>query len=360
MFVPLKDDSMKILITKHIYEFVVALAPTGIDIYVPDNAKRMHPIKAPNVHVVPNDILNNTVQMAEYVSRHEIDMVYAQGRGDLCFYSRVQTLHGAKARFRIITTAHTGYIWECWWKSIALMILARVKGDGLIYFSNVHKCRYNWFARLIGLKTWVVRHPVELARFPTPHDFSRLSETPLHVGYVGIITPNKMQDVLVDAIKLLRDRGRNVRLTLVGDVQYEWYHQKIKDKVREYCLENLVVIKPGIPYEAVPDFMYTLDCYVCPSKIETLPLNILEAMGAGLPIVATRVGGIPDLVCVGDNGELVHVGSSVEIANAIEKILVGKSVVKYGVRSRELAVNAYSDECFAKQMMAILRSLVIS
>jgi glycosyltransferase involved in cell wall biosynthesis len=73
---------------------------------------------------------------------------------------------------------------------------------------------------------------------------------------------------------------------------------------------------PGERHD-VPDILRGLDCFVLPSLAEGISNTILEAMASGLPVIATRVGGNPELVCEGESGELVPVGDADALASAL-------------------------------------------
>lgn len=351
---------MRVLFSNHIYEFVVSLMSTNIDLFVPDNAKRQKVPHADRVHIVPDAVTADCKVAAEYIDRNKIDIVYAQGRQSMSYYYKVKQLLKGKHDFKIIVAAHTGYIWEVWWKSLALLAIARMQSDGLVFFAYALQKRYGWFAKLIGLRTWVVRHPVEMKRFPVAHDYTRSEGGRIRLGYVGIITPNKNQNGLIEAFKTVIDKGYDVHLTLVGDVEYEWYHNKLITLISELGLSNRVEIVPGMPYNDIPGFMYSIDCYVCPSKIEVLPLNILEAMGSGLPIVSTNVGGISDLVIGKENGILVPNCSSESLSQGILGVISDRKMLKkYGLRSRQLAQETLSDEVFVDEMTKVFTEVMV-
>ena len=345
---------MTILIANHIYEYVSALVPTGIELHVPDNAKRQKPPIASNVHIVPESVLANPEDAKQYIIDNGIEIIYAQGRGTMCFFSDVRKKLGRKVDVKIIATIHSGYVWEVWWKSILFLLIARVKSDGVVFLSDVIKKRYGVVASLIGLKTWVLKNPVDMTRFPLDHEYPRSQHKNIQFGYIGIITPNKNQDGLIKAIKYLKDDGIEVGLTLVGDVQYDWYLRELHSEINEYGLHDLVKIVPGLPYCKIPEFLYSIDCYVCPSKIEVMPFNVLEAMAAGLPVVATPIGGIPDLVVTGKNGVLSKRCSAEAMAIAIRQLLDGGDLERMGRCSREWIIREYSSTCFASKMVNVL------
>ena len=74
-----------------------------------------------------------------------------------------------------------------------------------------------------------------------------------------------------------------------------------------------------VPNETVPEYMVASDVFVLPSLSEGFPTVILEAMASGIPIVATKVRGVPEIIKDGENGFLVEPRNSEEIA---EKVLL--------------------------------------
>lgn len=101
----------------------------------------------------------------------------------------------------------------------------------------------------------------------------------------------KNQEMLVEAFAKVRKHINNVNLVFVGDGELR---NMIEKKVHNYGLNDEVVFTGNI--QNVADKLRLADIFVLPSRYEGLPLTILEAMASGLPIVATNIGGIPDIV----------------------------------------------------------------
>jgi glycosyltransferase involved in cell wall biosynthesis len=76
----------------------------------------------------------------------------------------------------------------------------------------------------------------------------------------------------------------------------------------------------------VPEILAQTDVFVLASKTETLPISILEAMRAGLPVIASDVGGISEEVVDGETGLLVPAGSVEELSNALQRLLADKQL----------------------------------
>jgi glycosyltransferase involved in cell wall biosynthesis len=350
------SSGMRLLLSHHIYEFVKALMPTGIEIYAPDNAQRQKLPKAANVHEVPQEVTTDCAAAAAYLAQHRINVVYAQGRGAMAFYAKVRKMLRGQHSFRLVVTVHTGYVWCVWWKSLVFILLARLQSDGLVFLAEALRRKYGWVAALLGLKTWVVRNPVDLSRFPLEHDYARINKEELHLGSIGVLTPIKGHEMLIEAVRILRERGLRLHLTVVGDINVgeEWYYEKLKTLIGVFGLSEMVTILPGMSYDDIPRFLSTLDCYVCSSRIEVLPFSILEAMASGLPIISTRVGGTEDLVNDGENGYLCRKENAAEMANCIARVVESGRLVAFGKESRRRAESEFSNACFVKTMGHIL------
>ncbi len=158
-------------------------------------------------------------------------------------------------------------------------------------------------------------------------DFFRLSPNVpgTNILFVGGLKHVKGVDILIEAMhKLVNKRNhRHIRLTIVGDGEER---EKIKNIVNNYNLNSHVRLIGSVPYNLVKTYMNDASMLVLPSRSEGLPNVILQAMAAGLPIVATRVGGVPDLIKDGINGLLVPPEDPEELAKAIERLLVDREL----------------------------------
>ena len=135
--------------------------------------------------------------------------------------------------------------------------------------------------------------------------------------FVGTHSPQKGFTLLLKAIKMLKDKGYSVSLQTLG----EWISLSFKDEM-ERLLKQLEiednVIFHGLKFRAQKWQIFS-DCQilVLPSYREGQPVVILEALGCGMPIVATCVGAIPDTIKDRENGFLIEPGSADSLANAL-------------------------------------------
>jgi len=134
------------------------------------------------------------------------------------------------------------------------------------------------------------------------------------VAMVAAMRPEKAHEDLLRAVALLKDAGRRVRVLLAGDGERR---AALEHHAEALGVSDQVVFL-GIRRD-VARLLHASDVVVLPSRavVETLPLSILEAMASGVPVVATRVGSVPDVIQDGMTGLLIQPESPVELAGAI-------------------------------------------
>jgi colanic acid/amylovoran biosynthesis glycosyltransferase len=146
---------------------------------------------------------------------------------------------------------------------------------------------------------------------------ARLPQEPNFVC-VGRLCTAKSQHLIVEAIARLKARGIFARLVLVGDGEMRG---SIESTIRAYGLEDRVCITGWASGEKVRQEIECARIFLLPSLAEGLPVAIMEAMALGRPIVATYVGGIPELVRNDQEGWLVPASDVDSITEAISRAL---------------------------------------
>ena len=162
------------------------------------------------------------------------------------------------------------------------------------------------------------------------------------LGTVGRFDPIKNQAGLLDAFRRILERrpelrGR-VRLVIVGDGPL---NTELRSRARKLGLDDLVWF-PGARAD-VPALMSAMDVFVLPSRNEGISNTILEAMASGLPVVACRVGGNPELVVDGLTGALCEADDPAALENALLAYLDEPARRRdHGLAARERAVRNFS------------------
>jgi len=157
-------------------------------------------------------------------------------------------------------------------------------------------------------KIHVIPIGVDLARFRPGVDSSELRsglgirDDELVILFVGRLALVKRVDMLIDLSRLLSREQVKFRMVIVGDGEYGEYYRQMAQG-----MENVIFLG-SIPSADMPRYYALADLVLLPSLSEGLPNVLLEASASAKPVIATDVGGIPDIVLHGTSGYLVDAG----------------------------------------------------
>ncbi len=159
-------------------------------------------------------------------------------------------------------------------------------------------------------------------------DFKLAPEVRL-IGTVGRMTAVKNQRLLIEALYMLRAKGTEAHLAIIGEGE-------LRGELAAYAGDLGVSEYVSLVKETrnISEFYGALDVFCLSSDSEGIPLTLLEAMAAGVPVVSTEVGGIPEVIEDGVNGYLVPAGSPESLAKRVDEILLDPA------RGAELAAKA--------------------
>jgi glycosyltransferase involved in cell wall biosynthesis len=174
------------------------------------------------------------------------------------------------------------------------------------------------------------------------------------VALIGRLHPQKGHDYLLQAASRLKDSYPLCKYLFIGEG--EW-RSELESLVRKLSLQDKVVFL-GFR-EDVPELLQTVDILAMPSRMEGLPFVLLEAMATGLPVVASDLECLREVISHGENGFLVPVGDSVALANAIEHVLQNKHLRKeIGRKARETVVQRFNLQTMLDETERLYRKLL--
>jgi glycosyltransferase involved in cell wall biosynthesis len=150
----------------------------------------------------------------------------------------------------------------------------------------------------------------------------QINKNNIVIGSIANLYKTKGIEYLIRAIKLLNDRGINAVAIVIGEGDER---KSLENLIARNNLKNNFILAGKIDNAA--KYILAFDIYVCSSVKEGFPYSILEAMQAGLPIVATNVGGTPEMITDGENGLLVEPQNSEKLAQRI-RILIENNEIK--------------------------------
>jgi glycosyltransferase involved in cell wall biosynthesis len=166
------------------------------------------------------------------------------------------------------------------------------------------------------------------------------------IGAVSVLRAQKALDVLVEAARVLVAEFPALRVIVAGDGPER---ERLGRLVVDYRLDKSVLLVGE--RSDVPDVLCALDVAVSSSDFEGSPLAVIEYMAAGLPVVATRVGGIPELIGDGVHGLLVPPRAARELAAAIATLLRDPTRRgEMGARARERQQREFSLDATVRRL----------
>jgi glycosyltransferase involved in cell wall biosynthesis len=266
----------------------------------------------------------------------------------------VHTFHGHVLR---------GYFGRLWTGVFRLLerVLARIT-DVLVAVSPEVRDELVAFGVAPATKFRVIRLGIELDERLSPDGAARaetrrvmgVADERFVVGWIGRMTAVKRTDVVLESFRRLRDEGVDAVLCMVGDGP------------DRQSVENLAgglgimrdSLFPGYQEDVGP-FFAAFDVFVLPSGNEGTPVTAIEALASGCPVVATRVGGVPDVVTDGEDGFLVDPGDVEGLAASLARLANDPALrARMGGAGRERMRSRYAVDRLIDDIDRLYRELL--
>ncbi|MDP4183033.1 MAG: glycosyltransferase family 4 protein [Bacillota bacterium] len=203
---------------------------------------------------------------------------------------------------------------------------------------------------------YVKSEKLEVIYNPCPfvaEQYTKRSNNKLKLLFVGRIWHDKGAYDLLEAIKLIDSKDLTVQLFGDGEVK------KFTDLVKAEGLDDIIKVNPWVSQKELLKLYDSSDLLVLPSYAEGLPMSVLEAMGRGLPVIATVVGGIPEAVSDGQNGYLIKPGDTLDLKTKIEIFLNNPELcTQMGKKSLEIAKEKFSIPVIKKKLLLTYEELL--
>ena len=180
----------------------------------------------------------------------------------------------------------------------------------------------------------------------------------LTVLYLGRIDAAKGLPELVAAAERVLGRGLKARFRIVGPPSADG--EALRDSIAARGLGGHVTLVGPAHSEAKRDEFLAADVYVLPSHVEALPYSLLEAMSYGLPCLATRVGGVGDVLTDGENGLLVEAREVDALAEGIARLLTDASLRRrLGTAARQTVAERFDWSARAADVIDLYHALLV-
>jgi len=278
-----------------------------------------------------------------FLHHRNIDLVHSHLFGNNLYGFLASLLTGRKS----ILTIHG----EDCFASKKRMIFYRLVAPFVSRIIAVSKSLHNQLTQDLCIKeekVTLIPNGIDTARFQKKIDLiykkKKLglpTDAPL-IGAIGNIKPVKGYDIFLEAAVSVKQKFPEACFIIVGGVyQYKEYMKELEVQTWENDLQNQVYFLGK--RDDVEEILPLLTVYVLPSRSEGSPIALLEAMASGRPIVATGVGGIPDIIENDISGLLIPPADPSSMANAIIQLLENQSMAKkMGEHAQRVVEECYS------------------
>jgi len=280
-------------------------------------------VRAAGIRVVDFDRssrhdLRSWGRLIRFLRRERIDVLHAHKHGS----NVAGTVVGRAARVPVVI-AHE-HTWSYEGQRLRVLLDREVVGRGADAFLAVSREDRRRMIEIEGVRPEKARFlPIGIAAPPPPSGRDLRAELGIPadapvVGTICALRRQKALDVLVRAAAELAPAFPGLRVLIAGGGPEE---ERLRALASELGVVDAVQLLGFWPPADVPDLLAALDVAVNTSDFEGSPLGIMEFMEAGLPVVATSVGGVPDLIENGVHGLLVDRGDHRGVADAVARLL---------------------------------------
>lgn len=350
---------------RYVYDIAVGAAEAGHEVLVVSGAEGplLAALRAKNIAVQPLPSLARDIDIrAEIHAFGNILSIVREFKPDVIHgnSSKAGAFAVLAGRFlrvpNIIFTAHAWAFNEQrpWWQK---GILRGIHGT-IVLLSHTTICVSEALARDMdwlpfGTKKIHVIHngivPVELLDKDAAR--ARLAPTeqaPLWIGVIAELHPTKQLSVLIDAFAVVRARFPHIALVLIGEGETRnLLSAHIEQQEYGTCMHLCG------HHENAATLLSALDVFVLPSRSEGLGYVILEAGAAGLPVIASNVGGIPEIIQHPENGLLIPSGDSAALAEQLTLLIENEPLrLSLGGALRERVLRVFSLERMVRSTLA--------
>lgn len=285
------------------------------------------------------------LRLRRAVRRRGIDVVHGHSRRSALYSATA----GRLAHCGSVATVHSLQTWKGF-----------ARNDRVIAVSNA----VSGYLREQGLpdaRVTRIYNGVDAVPMTEPSDRTQareqlgIADDTIAVAMVGRMVEHKGHDLLMRALSRLGDQRQRIKLYLFGQpsgswVQELWQMAEMLD-IREQ------VFMPGYQQDVIPH-LRGMDVFVQPSRTEALSLSLLEAMSVGLPAVAARTGGMPEVIQHGRNGLLFAADDATDLAVQLQRLLDPEERRRMAEQGRKTQAAQFATRPMVDATVALYRNVL--
>jgi len=291
--------------------------------------------------------------LARLNRKERFDVIHAQTRVTQVLGSILSHICGCP----LVTTCHGFFqrrlsrrLWPCWGTAVIAIspqVRKHLERDFHVDPNRIHDVRSG-----IDTSNYVLASPDDKKAKRKAYGIPEGAV----IGIIARLSPEKGHRLLIQAMAHVIRHVPTARLLIIGKGRME---KDLQAKV-----ENLHLARNVLFFDVIhqtPEFLSLMDIFILPSSQEGLGLSVMEAQAAGLPVIATRVGGLPNLIHDGDNGILIDLEDERGLAEAIVHLLNEPDLARaMGQRGRTFIEKEGSYQTMAQRTLQVYGRLAKS
>jgi glycosyltransferase involved in cell wall biosynthesis len=185
-----------------------------------------------------------------------------------------------------------------------------------------------------------------------------LEEEEKIVLFVGRLYHRKGLEILLCSIPPVLQEFSDVKFVISGK-GFKEKEESLRNLAKQLDIEDHVTFMGYVPDEKLPNLYSASDIFVLPAIYENFPFAILEAQATGLPVISTKVGGIPEFLVDNENGFLIDAGDSAQLTQRVLALLQDPKLAKeMGMRGRKLIEEKFSWRLITSQVIDLYHKLL--
>jgi glycosyltransferase involved in cell wall biosynthesis len=297
------------------------------------------------IYIFPQkrNILSSIIRFAFFLRKHRINCIHIHLTGTFSFAVTIAKLMNIQ---NIIIHWHNVYYLNTKRLSPFKRFLSRsiLKYSGRVAHSIIaisSKVKeYNCKAfKIDSRKVTIIYNAIDFSLIPKQKKEFRNNNDML-IGSIGRISEQKGYDILLKAIKIVKESYPNIKLEIVGayDDKDNDCFQELNNLTNKLDINESVCFLGALPYQRVYEHLFNWSIFVLASKWEGFGLVIIEAMASGKPVIASNVDAIPEIIDDGNTGLLFRVNDPVDLSIKIIRLINEKELANHLASNAKIVV----------------------
>lgn len=253
----------------------------------------------------------------------------------------------------IVVRCHRAELYEYYEKYQARVKEAASTADVIVCVSKAIRDRLLKLIPFAKRKVIVIYNGVDVDKFRPIKNVKGKEKGSFYIGSLGYLSPRKGFEELIDVVSKLVKDGYNIRLYIGGK---GYLYKRLQEKIKKSGLSSYVKLEGFIPDQYLTEWYNKLDLFILNSRSEGHPVSLLEAMSCGLPVIATNVDGIPEIL---DAEWIYPPGDVLKLRELIKHLYKLPAYERHaiGAKNRQKVIQFFNQKIQINKFVKLLKAL---